>query len=109
MRPPGWTQTRPDGGGVRLRRRPPPPHWVGGRDRLNARLHTVLAERIPAPVHADLTGGSWKRPVFHNLDLEDGRIDKAAFVHINFLGSYTFPTEPASEALRPLRDPDETN
>lgn len=29
--------------------------------------------------HAALTAGSWKRPIFANPDLEDGRIDKAAF------------------------------
>ncbi|XKK39000.1 hypothetical protein HFP72_32015 [Nocardiopsis sp. ARC36] len=27
------------------------------------------------------------------------------FDHIDFLGSYTFPTELAAQTLRPLRDP----
>ncbi|OKI22866.1 hypothetical protein A6A08_18075 [Nocardiopsis sp. TSRI0078] len=36
------------------------------------------AEDIAA--HAELTTGSWKRPIFANPDLEDGRIDKAAFL-----------------------------
>ncbi|MFE6449650.1 DUF4158 domain-containing protein [Nocardiopsis dassonvillei] len=36
------------------------------------------AEDIAA--HAELTTGSWKRPIFANPDLEPGRIDKAAFI-----------------------------
>ncbi|WP_160166735.1 Tn3 family transposase [Nocardiopsis kunsanensis] len=36
------------------------------------------AEDIAA--HAELTGGSWKRPIYANPDLEAGRIDKAAFL-----------------------------
>ncbi|GAB3451230.1 Tn3-like element Tn3 family transposase [Streptomonospora sediminis] len=30
--------------------------------------------------HAALTGGTWKRPIFANPELEPGRIDKAAFI-----------------------------
>ncbi|MEV5831453.1 hypothetical protein AB0L25_38385 [Spirillospora sp. NPDC052242] len=30
--------------------------------------------------HAALTGGSWKRPIFAGPGLEEGRIDKAAFI-----------------------------
>lgn len=33
------------------------------------------------------------------------RLSPLGFDHINFLGSYTFPTDPTVEDLRPLRDP----
>ncbi|MFE6449655.1 transposase [Nocardiopsis dassonvillei] len=35
------------------------------------------------------------------------RLSPLGFDHINFLGSYTFPTDPAVENLRPLREPDQ--
>ncbi|TQN31697.1 TnpA family transposase [Haloactinospora alba] len=36
------------------------------------------AEDIAA--HAELTGGSWKRPIFANPNVDPGRIDKTAFI-----------------------------
>ncbi|OKI23775.1 hypothetical protein A6A08_03165 [Nocardiopsis sp. TSRI0078] len=33
------------------------------------------------------------------------RLSPLGFDHINVLGSYTFPTDPTVEDLRPLRDP----
>jgi TnpA family transposase len=37
------------------------------------------------------------------------RLSPLGFDHINFLGSYTFPTNPAVEGLRPLRDPEQSD
>lgn len=37
------------------------------------------------------------------------RLSPLGFDHINFLGSYTFPTDPTVEDLRPLRDPDQSD
>jgi hypothetical protein len=37
------------------------------------------------------------------------RLSPLGFDHINFLGSYTFPTDPTVEDLRPPRDPDQSD
>lgn len=37
------------------------------------------------------------------------RLSPLGFDHINFLGSYTFPTDPTVEDLRPPRDPEQSD
>jgi len=78
---------------------------AGQEDQLGALGLVLNAVVLFNTRYIDLAVNVLRGPGYPVRDEDAARLSPLGYAHVNMLGRYTFPTPPAEQRLRPLRDP----